>query len=208
MTMLVVDLSNNNGACDFAAMKAAGISAVWLKASEGAFFKDATFHDRRVQAGKAGLRVGAYHFARPDVNHDPETEAISFCTQIGTVGKKDLRPVLDYERLTGTGVDEPWIRGFNKHVRKTLGVGPLFYSYPDLISHLHLSGTVGYGLWLASYGRDDGVEYPAVVPAPWKKMVAHQFSSHSKVAGCPGYVDLSRVLSVNAVLAHPVAGRL
>jgi GH25 family lysozyme M1 (1,4-beta-N-acetylmuramidase) len=209
--MLIVDLSNNNGTPDFGRIKAAGIEGVWLKASEGVSFVDQTFHTRALAARKAGLRVGAYHFARPDVNSlHAGDEAEAFCRVVSTagVGRRDLRPVLDYERLRPRGANETWIRDWNHTVRKRLGVGPLFYSYPALVSSLQLKTPVGYGLWLASYGRDDGTEHPFTVPAPWRKTVAHQFTSRATVAGAPGLVDLSRVVQKRAVLAHPLLGRI
>jgi lysozyme len=207
--MLIIDLSSNNAEPKWAALKRSGIEAVWLKASEGVTWRDPDFNRWRAAAGKAGLRVGAYHFARPDLHpFDPVSEAKGFCAQVVSVGRRDLRPVLDYERLSGRGGDETWIRQFNRVVSDRLKVGPLFYSYPALIESLDLAHPVGYGLWLASYGRNDGKQHPYRVPAPWKKLVAHQFSSRCRVVGCDGLVDLSRVYQSRAVLAHPVAGRV
>ena len=53
--MLIVDLSSNNDAPDFAALKRHGIAGVWLKASEGLAWNDAAFAARRQAANKAGL---------------------------------------------------------------------------------------------------------------------------------------------------------
>lgn len=207
--MLVVDLSNNNAQPDFRALKRSGVDAVWLKATEGAFFTDPDFQRWRKQANAAGLRVGAYHFARPDKNpYSAVADAGAFSRAVATIDRTDLRPVLDYERTTGVGGDDAWIREFNKIVVNRLKVGPLFYTYPGFVPGLRLRGTVGWGLWLASYGRDDGKEYPFQVPAPWKKAVAHQFTSNARMSGCSGPVDLTRVFNRAAVLAHPVTGWL
>ena len=207
--MLVVDLSSNNRAPNWHLLKQSGVDAVWLKASEGLTWNDPDFQSWRREANRAGLRVGAYHFARPDMHpFESEAEGRHFAATVGQVGRTDLRPVLDYERVSSHGGDERWIRSFNATVKGRLGVGPLFYTYPGLVPSLRLSGPVGYGLWLASYGRNDGKEYPAVVPSPWRKVVAHQFTSCARVAGCDGLVDLSRVYAPSAVLAFPVAGRL
>lgn len=205
--MLIVDVSANNRAPDWHTLRRAGVEAVWLKATEGLTYNDPDFADWRAAASHAGLRVGAYHFARPDMHpFEAVAEASHFCRKVKTVGRRDLRPVLDYERASSHGGDEQWIRQFNQHVKRTLGVGPIFYSYPSLIQHLRLSRPYGYGLWVASYARNDGKEHPYSVPAPWKRAVAHQFTSNARVAGCDGPVDLSRVFQRWAVLAHPVKG--
>src|SRR4051812_27513860 len=97
--MLVVDLSSNNRAPNWRVLKQSGIDAVWLKATEGVTWNDPDFHAWRKAANREGLRVGAYHFARPDLHpYGPTKEARHFTDVVGTVGRTDLRPVLDYER--------------------------------------------------------------------------------------------------------------
>lgn len=206
---MIVDLSANNAEPDWRALKRAGIEGVWLKATEGRTYDDPDFAGWRAAANRVGLRVGAYHFARPDRNpFEAAEEAEHFRRKVGWIGRRDLRPVLDYEVRSSHGNDEEWVRVFNAHILSLLGVGPVFYSYPALIEQLRFSKPRGYGLWLASYGRNDGKPHEYRVPAPWRKAVAHQFSSRCRVAGCDGYVDLSRVFQPRAVLAHPLKGRV
>ena len=207
--MLVADVSSNNRQPYWGLLKKSGVEAVWLKATEGQNYRDPDFQVWRAAANKAGLKVGAYHFARPDLHpYGGEAEALNFWRTVKQIGATDLRPVLDYEVLSSHGDDEKWIRTFNSVVKTRLEVGPLFYSYPALIQKLKLSKPVGYGLWLASYGRNDGTEHSFSIPAPWTKVVAHQFSSQCRVTGCDGVIDLSKVYAPNAVLAHPVKARL
>lgn len=206
-SLIFIDLSNNNAEVDFKALAKAGVKGVWLKATEGDFFVDKTFAARRKAANAAGIRVGAYHFARPDRATIGTTEARFFAKTVGKIGRKDLRPVLDMERVSGHGGDEEWIRSWNRTVKNLLGVGPLFYSYPGLIPELHLSEPVGYGLWLADYGPNDGRQHFSLIPKPWQKIVAHQFTSVGEVAGVKP-LDLTSVPKLGAVLAHPVLGRV
>ncbi|HEY9475486.1 MAG TPA: glycoside hydrolase family 25 protein, partial [Mycobacteriales bacterium] len=58
------DLSHHNADVDLAAYAAAGHTRVALKATEGTGWTDPEFADRWEQAGRLGLRRGAYHFAR------------------------------------------------------------------------------------------------------------------------------------------------
>lgn len=207
----LVDLSNNNaGPIDFGAMKRAGTFGVWLKVTEGVGFVDQTFHDRATAARMVGLRVGGYHFARPTTG-DAGQEAHYFVAHLGKVQRRDLRPVLDLEandaKLTPRELYE-WARLFLTHVRVLTKVRGLTYSGPAFIlaqGWAHTFGT-GAGLWLADYGPDDGNEHPPHVPHPWRKIVAHQYTSKGHVAGVAGKVDLSHGYHRRGILAHPVRG--
>lgn len=212
MTYLLVDVSNVNGNIDFGAVRESmGATGVFLKATEGLTFDDPKWPSFRSAANAAGLRVGAYHFARPDLHpYDPDDEADHFCRIVGSIGRRDLRPVLDFEHTaTINGAQmTAWARLFNQRVKKNLGVLPIFYSYPSFISDMRPSTPIGAGLWLASYGSNDGADHPYGVPAPWHKAIAHQFSSNGRLAGHSGSVDVSHAPSLTPLLAHPVIGRL
>jgi GH25 family lysozyme M1 (1,4-beta-N-acetylmuramidase) len=84
-----------------------------------------------------------------------------------------------------------WARAFNHAVHAELGVFPLFYSYASYIAAMRPAKPIGTGLWLASYGRNDGRDHGAAVPKPWRHYLLHQFSSRCRVQGCAGLVDLS-----------------
>lgn len=205
--MLIADVSNVNGDVNFAAIKQAGVKAVWLKATEGLNFNDRDYQKFRRAANKAGLRVGAYHFAHPEL-HSAVAEAGHFSKVIGRPRRTDLRPVLDFETKANVNPEalEWWARRFNQVVKEEIGVVPIFYSYPAFIEEMRPSKPIGDGLWLASYGRNDGKDYPFSVPRPWKKIVAHQFTSNWHVSGHVGSIDLSYAPKLRAVLAHPVLG--
>jgi lysozyme len=202
VTVTVLDVSNWNAEVDFERVRAAGIAAVYLKASEGRSFSDRSFAARRAAARAAGLHVGAYHFARPGTN-PPHVEAEHFLRVVGELDARDLRPALDFEVAGGLAVARvEWARAWNRAVRGELGAWPLFYSYPALVEALAPERPIGGGLWLASFGRNDGVEHPFRVPAPWRRALLHQFSSECRVAGCSGRVDLSHGGSLAPLLAR------
>lgn len=207
----LLDLSSNNPLPDWSKIKADG---VWLKATEGLSYNDSVFRHNRLQAAKYGVRTGAYHFARPDLHpYDPEDEAKHFCAVVGSVGRRDLRPVLDlevraaFEHLTPAQLGG-WAHRFSRTVKAVLGVGPLFYSYPAYIQEMRLQLPVGYGLWLAAYGPDDGSNHPVDAPAPWKKIAAHQYTSKGTALGISGRVDRTYARSLRPLLAHPLLGVL
>jgi len=100
-------------------------------------------------------------------------------------------------------------RLFNGVVHEKLGVWPLFYSYPDFIARMKLAKTIGDGLWLSSYSRNDGTEHPYMVPRPWHKVAPHQFTSAGTLSGVKVRVDLSHTPHpIGSLLAHPLRGRL
>lgn len=203
--MRLIDVSNVNGPIDWEKVARAGIRGAFVKATEGVTFDDPLFAGNRAAAAKNGVHVGGYHFARPDHNTAVD-EARHFAKRLGALRPGELRPVLDYEVSTHTPsvTQVEWIRGFNHEIRRIVGVWPIFYSYPSLMTMLHLSKPVGNGLWLASYGSNDGQEHGFVVPAPWRRLVLHQFTSRGRIPGVPGYVDLSETASLASLLAHPV----
>lgn len=204
MTILIADISNNQGPNINVGVLARVVDGVYHKATEGSGFTDAYFNERRGAALEAGLPFGAYHFAHPDT--DPVAQALHFCATVKQLGPHDLRPVLDLE--TGNpATAEDWVHRFDGVVRDKLGCWPVFYSYPDYIARMRLSKPVGDGLWLASYGRNDGADHPYFTPAPFKKSVLHQFTSVGKLSGVPMRVDLSHGESLRPLLAHPIWAR-
>src|SRR5205823_2905645 len=94
----MLDLSNNNGAVDFKRVFQAGQKRVYLKLTEGVTFDDPTFADFRKRARAAGLKVGAYHFARGvPAGNSAKDEAEHFLRKLPSPTNKDLRPALDLE---------------------------------------------------------------------------------------------------------------
>lgn len=205
--MLVVDLSGNNGTVDFRRVAAGGVRAVYLKATEGSTYTDPTFASRRREAHAAGLYVGAYHFARPDTGTvstlDARSEAQHFAGVVRELGADALRPALDLEIKAPRPEYVQWARVWNAEVLRLLGAGPLFYSYPYYIAGLRAAEPIGYGLWLADYGTNDGDRHTPHVPAPWTKCVLHQYTSNAHVAGVVGRADLSYCGRLRPLLAFP-----
>lgn len=190
----MIDLSNNNGPVDFHRVFSAGQRRVYLKRSESVTFVDHTYPDLRMRAQQAGLLTGAYHFCHPLQNRVSD-EAEFFLSLIGTPKKgKDLRPCLDVEWGTPDVRVGNWVLQLAKLLRMQLHYWPVIYSYPSYLDGMHTPhGLAECPLWLASFGRNDGVEYPWVVPEPWRFVSAHQYSSAARVAGVAGLVDISHV---------------
>lgn len=204
--LTIIDVSNWQGSIDWRRVRQAGIELAFVKATEGTGYADPRLEQNRREAAEAGVRVGCYAFARPQET-TPERQAAWFCDHVHELGRRELRPVLDLE--TGEpSMAEDYARRFNRETVERLGVTPLLYSYAGYLEAMRLDRTVGGGLWLAGYGRNDGRDYGAVAPKPWKRWVAHQFTSNGSMPGVAGHVDVSHAPKLRPLLAHPVTGLL
>lgn len=89
-----VDVSHYQGEIDWDVLSGENISFAYIKATEGSGYTDPCFYYNYENAGRTGLRVGAYHFFSFDSSG--ETQADNF---INTVEKFDgmLPPVIDVE---------------------------------------------------------------------------------------------------------------
>jgi lysozyme len=204
--VLLVDLSGNNWRVvnrrrDFERLRAARVRGAIIKATEGATYVNERYRAYRRWALEVGMLVGPYHYAYPS-GDDAQEEAEHF---VRTVGKLDqLRPALDLEiDPGGLGTKlTAWARAWNRTVVTALGSEPVFYSYPYFIRYLRPRAPIGFGLWLASWGANDGKRHPYVVPAPWNEAVLHQYTSRGRIGGIYP-LDLDYAAELQPLLAHP-----
>jgi GH25 family lysozyme M1 (1,4-beta-N-acetylmuramidase) len=176
MVGLIIDVSHYQPSIDWqVAHSVGGVEAAWIKASEGTAWTDPMFETYRQQARAAGVKIGAYHFARQS---EPEREAANFLRVVGD-GGTDLIPMLDVEIIKGTEAD--WI-AFWKTWRKIVG-DSFFYTYSAwLQKHPGLLNVVPVNrLWIAKYSN--------VQP---RTCAMWQYTSRGKVPGIQGSVDLNK----------------
>lgn len=120
-----IDVSNHQGAIDWPAVAADGISFAYVKASEGGDFTDDRFAENWSGAERAGLERGAYHFftlCRPgeeQAEHflrtaPPEAAALPPAVDLELAGNCAARPdreAVDAELDTFLGqVERAWGR--------------------------------------------------------------------------------------------------
>lgn len=177
-----IDVSNNNGHVDWAAVKAAGYAYAICKATEGLGFVDSFYPANRAGAAAHGIHFGAYHFYTP--GEDPAAQ-VSFFMQHAKPAKGDIVPTLDYER---SPADRAPAEAFVVALHRELGHWPMFYSYLSFIGSMRIPGAsplANCALWLADYTT----ARPAP-PAPWHEITIWQHSSTGVVPGVGGSVDL------------------
>lgn len=202
-----MDRSNTNGPADADHLGEAGVTAIYLKASEGAYYTDTTYLARREAADKVTIRHGAYHFGRPDTPAGPFAEAKHFLGVIGKPQPGRLRPALDLER---SGPDTlSWAITFVNVIHGTLGYWPVLYGSTSFIAPLLQQSAVlrNCAWWRAEYGPDDGHDHPLQGGAMGAAI--HQYTSKAHLPGLPGDCDVNLVLReagiyVPGVLPNPM----
>jgi GH25 family lysozyme M1 (1,4-beta-N-acetylmuramidase) len=65
---LGIDVSSYQETVNWTSVKGAGITFAWAKATEGLTVNDAYFTANEANARAAGVLIGAYHFAHPELH--------------------------------------------------------------------------------------------------------------------------------------------
>ena len=96
---LGIDVSDYQGSVNWTSVKGSGIAFAWAKATEGTGFTASTYTANANNGKAAGVYMGAYHYAHPELN-SPSAEASHFWSVAGSHITGDgltLMPMLDIE---------------------------------------------------------------------------------------------------------------
>lgn len=144
---LFADLSSNNNDFDAKEYRTAGGIVVAIKATEGNHYVNPDHRPWCYAAGGQHIAVVHYHFARPDLNDNPETEAWHFLNVAHPLaGGRDYL-VLDFERSVPSGFthDPAWSDSFAKYVAS--------HSRFQVILYANRSTLEQSDQWLASQSK-------------------------------------------------------
>ncbi|MDD7581547.1 glycoside hydrolase family 25 protein [Corynebacterium sp. 32222D000AT] len=188
---------------DWGQVKSDGQSFAFVKASEGEGFSNPHFAVDANAAAASGLKVGAYHYGRP--NTDAKTQAAHFASQLALVADQSLPPVLDIEVTDGKNPQQmqAWVREFTDELKRLTGRTPMIYTY-KYFWEVEMGNTTQfaeYPLWLAAY--QDAAPQPV---GGWDKLSFWQRSGSGKVAGIPTQVDMNLFNGTHAQLDSFSAG--
>ena len=206
MSLRGIDVSNNNGAVNWAKVSGDGIKFAWCKATEGTWFDDDYLAGNLQGARAYGVAVGAYHYARPD-RCSPEAEADFFLSRYKPVAG-DLLPVLDFETHASLSpaAMTAWANRFMERVKEKSGVECVLYTYPYFLrDSMSAAGLKGVKLWYADYSGVGG-KYKYLSFTAGLNVVAQQYSSSGSVSGVSGRVDLNYAPTLGPILQTPVRG--
>ncbi len=179
-----IDVSKYQGEIDWPRVKAAGIVFAFARVSDGVNVLDERFADNFVAMKRNGIRRGAYQYFRASA--DPLAQADLFVTTVRRFGRPDLPLVADVETDDGQPPEvvranlKRWLRRVDRRTRRR----PLIYAPPSMGAIL-AGRFAGYRLWVAHYEADC-----PTLPDGWRRWTFWQHSSHGRVDGINGDVDL------------------
>jgi GH25 family lysozyme M1 (1,4-beta-N-acetylmuramidase) len=178
----VYHLDNGAKPIDWPAVKSAGASFAFVKATESTGYTDSSFQTNWAGLKAAGMYRGAYHFFHSDV--DPAAQATFFLSVVGKVEAGDML-VLDLESANGQTQATILSHAltFMQNVESATGTKPMLYTSPAFLTNY--GGLAAYPLWVANYG----VSCPDV-PAAWKTYEFWQSSGTGSFPPITGAVDL------------------
>ena len=168
---LGVDVSHYQGAINWTLVQGSGVSFGWAKATEYASTTDGQFASNISGAKAAGVMIGAYHFAHPELD-TPLAEADFFWSVAGGSITNDgltLQPCLDFETfsgVTGAASYADWANQWcNAIVSKAAAVGitvkPVIYTSTCGGGYLDTS-VAQWNSWIANPSGN-----PAQTSSPW-----------------------------------------
>lgn len=189
--ILGVDVYSGNGTINWNAVKAAGYTFAYAKATEGVGYTDSQYLNYAVNGVNAGMKMGAYHFARPDLN--PTTAgAISEANYFLSVAQPyivdcELPPSLDLEgsyllsSFTSAQLTA-WVQNWMNTVQAATGIKPVLYIGASTVSYLNSSLNI-YPLW-----RDELTGTPSAPTnlGVWTTWAFNQYSWSGIVPGISG----------------------
>ncbi|MBO7745097.1 glycoside hydrolase [Paenibacillus sp. MWE-103] len=186
----VIDVSHHQsdrGAIDWAAVKEDGVAGAFVKASEGGSGRDKGFAANASGAAAAGLKVGFYHYAHPELNA-PKEEAANFASAVE--GRKaDFPHVLDVEgeaRKIGAEKLTAWCADWLQEVERLAGHPVMVYTGASF-ARSNLGQALGkWPLWVAHYDAVTPMANPT-----WAQWAVFQYTSEGSVNGIQGNVDVN-----------------
>jgi len=168
-----IDVSKYQGILNFTDVKN-NFDFIIIKATEGNGYVDPKFKVNQTGLRNAGICLGYYHFARPDLGNTPIAEADWFLKTIGTLQDGEML-CLDYEATWGGDV-VGWCYDFLNRVFSITGCRPLIYLNQALVKSKIWNKVFNenFGLWLAVYDYDPIKPCPAT---PWPSVAIKQYSN-------------------------------
>ncbi len=209
-----IDVSRWQGEIDWQAVRGDNIDFAYLKATEGTTWVDPKFFENARGGRHAGMPVGAYHFARPDLNQtlkNAVTEAQHFIKiQLQGFGNfGDIYPVLDLEKpfpknkkTVSVSYLLSWVDIFKSYFEGETGRTLMLYTGIFFIREYDhfkkpLSGypLAEMPLWIALFPKSAS---PYTTSPPdagnWNRWTVWQYTDNGRVKGIDGKVDLNRAL--------------
>jgi len=196
-----IDVSEFQGAIDWAAVRASGRVFGIARVADGTQHLDPTFATNWAGMKAQGMVRGAYQFFR--ASEDPIAQADLLLSKIGALEPGDLAPMLDVEVTDGqtSGTIDARIAAWVAHVKAATGREPLVYTGPYFWGQIGGPPSEGTTLVVADWGPSC-----PLVPAAWSRWQFWQYADNGHVPGIGGLVDLDRFDGSEAALRALTGG--
>ncbi|HTA61477.1 MAG TPA: GH25 family lysozyme [Bacteroidia bacterium] len=164
--ILGVDVYSGNSTINWSQVKAAGYTFAWAKATEGVGYTDSEYLNYAVAGVNAGLKMGAYHFIRADLN-PTKAGAINEANYFLSVAQPyitscELPPAIDVEGSYLSNFSDSaltaWIQNWITTVQTATGIAPVIYINATNASRINSSLNT-YKLWI-DYLSEDSTSIP------------------------------------------------
>ncbi|MBO7610395.1 MAG: hypothetical protein J6S96_09370 [Muribaculaceae bacterium] len=165
------------------------ITFAFIKATEGGRIQDANYRYNIENARRKGIKVGSYHFLRPETPAKQQFE--NFVARVKK-NEQDLIPVIDIEDVPEMGVlwkpqqAKDFLKEMLDLVEKHFGCKPMIYTSNKFFTDYLGRAFANYPLFIARYGN---VEPEPLNGTSW---TLWQFTKSGRVDGIDHVVDLSR----------------
>lgn len=155
------------------------VDFVIMKATEGIRFRDPKMKTFMNALNKDHL-YGFYHFARPDLGNDPESEAEHFVnTVLPYISERSIL-ALDVEaNALNCGNLDAWCSTWVQVVDVLTGILPMIYISASETKKLPATAALGCGLWVAKWGNKPTKKQIE----PWDFWAIWQFTSSGNFSG-------------------------
>lgn len=200
---LGIDVYSGDGTITWSTVKNSGVQFAWAKCSEGASFADSAFVNNEVNAKNAGVLIGAYHYARYDLNtglSGADKEANWFWSQAKSYikgGGAYLMPMLDVEQGPGTSYTKTTLSQWvNRWCQDVVNLGasngvvirPVVYTFISFANSWLDNTTTNWPLWMANiyYTSAQAQTGAPSSISPWSHWSLWQYNWTNSVPGVPG----------------------
>ena len=134
-----LDVSHWQSSINWQKMKSAGVKFIYLKCSEGTYYKDDTFANNYKNARAQGIKVGAYHFLTA------ERALAQYYWFISCMGGRvfELVPAMDVETH---GISQALVDDLGKFLVQHMAANPVLfpmeYKHPAIYTNQSFANTL------------------------------------------------------------------
>lgn len=191
MSKIGIDVSSYQGTIDWSKVKAAGVEFAILKVIKKDLAADKQFERNWAGCELNGVVIqGVYNYSCATTVEDAVKAARAV---LKTLAGRKIMVWLDVEDSCQKGLGTKLIDIINAYGAVIEEAGLKFGVYTGLYfynTYIKKYGGIGYPLWIAKYGINDGQIHESSKPSV-SAMVGWQYTSKGKVNGISGNVDMN-----------------